>query len=121
MRFAICLALAVFAALATPANAATAAAPTAPTAPAPAPAPPPLPYQPQLLRLAHLVGALAYLHGVCGDAEPAALRAKLTRLMDALALTPARRARMAGAYDEGFAGYAPTYRACDGPTRALIA
>ena len=55
-------------------------APAKPAAPAeqPAPAPePPPPYEPQLLRLAEIMGALAYLRDLCGGHDGDAFHAKM--------------------------------------------
>ena len=59
----------------------SAQAPTPPTA-APERLPP---YEPQLLRLAEIMGALAYLRDLCGAGDGAKFRSALKALQDALA------------------------------------
>ncbi len=88
-------------------------APAAPAAPTPAPAAePPPPYQPQLLRLAELMGALAYLRDLCGAGDGAKFRARMATLLDAEGSTESQRDLLAGAYNRGFQDYQVTYRAC---------
>jgi uncharacterized protein (TIGR02301 family) len=81
--------------------------------PAPAPAEAPLPpYEPQLLRLAEIMGSLAYLRDLCGAADGAKFRAKVVALIDAEGASETRRDQLAGAYNRGFRDYQTTYRAC---------
>jgi uncharacterized protein (TIGR02301 family) len=100
---------------AAPAPAASAPAPTAPTAPAPPP-----PYQPQLLRLAEMMGALAYLRDLCGQGDGAEFRAKMIALVDAEGVDEQRRDLLAGAYNKGFRDYATNFRTCGPAARAVI-
>jgi len=90
-------------------------------APSPAPEPPPPPYEPQLLRLSELMGALTYLRGLCGERDAETYRAKMTALLAAEATSDARKDRLAGAYNRGFQGYALTYRTCTPAARVVIA
>jgi predicted secreted protein len=107
-------------------------------APAPAPlvaeAPPPA-YEPQLLRLSEVMGALAYLQTVCdapGGAAPVtsassgaassdaaldtardkAWRDRMEALMTAEEAGPSRREKLAGAFNRGWQGYQYSYRIC---------
>lgn len=103
--------------LAAPAHA---QAPKQPEAPKPAVEPPPAPYEPQLLRLAEILGALAFLQELCGSARDGEeLRKQMAALIDAEAGTSARKARFAGAYNKGFRGFEQTYSACT-PNAGLI-
>ena len=95
-------------------------APARPPEPAPAPrAEPPPPYEPQLLRLAEIMGALAWLRDLCGQKDGDAWRARMTSLIDAEATTEARKERLAGAWNRGFRGFEATYRACT-PNAELV-
>ena len=89
-------------------------APTAPQPPQPLETP--APYERHLLRLAEILGALAWMSQVCGEAAPerdgGAWRARMTALLEAEGATPARRERLAGAYNRGFRGYEANHRAC---------
>ncbi len=78
------------------------------------------PYEPQLLRLSELLGALAYLQDLCGHHQGDVWRAKMAALLDAEAKTPLRKERLAGAFNRGFQGYALTYRLCTPNAQAII-
>jgi uncharacterized protein (TIGR02301 family) len=61
-------------------------APTAKTQPAPppvAPDPPAPPYEPDLLRLAEIMGSLAYLREICAAREAPAWRDRMVALVEA--------------------------------------
>ena len=77
------------------------------------------PYEPQLERLAELMGTLAYLRDLCGKGDGAEWRNKMAALLDAEARTDARRQRLAGAFNHGFRGYEATYRGCT-PSAELV-
>ncbi|WP_294536285.1 TIGR02301 family protein [uncultured Rhodoblastus sp.] len=101
-------------------------------APAPVVEAPPPPYEPQLLRLSEIMGALAYLQTLCADpaASPAAAtssgassadaalskeavwRDRMQELMSAEGAGPARREKLAGAFNRGLRGYQFSYRVC---------
>lgn len=83
-----------------------------PPAPEPAPEPPPAPYEPDLLRLAEIMGSLAYLRSLCGGPEASGWREKMVALVESEGRSPARKERLAGAYNRGFRAYALTHRAC---------
>lgn len=83
--------------------------------------PPPPPYEPQLLRLSEIMGALAYLRDLCGAHDADAFHAKMAALLSAEATTDARKERLAGAYNRGFQGYALTYRTCTPAAHVVIA
>jgi uncharacterized protein (TIGR02301 family) len=101
---------------------AQAAAPAKPSpSEKPAPEPPPPPYEPQLLRLSEIMGALAYLRDLCGAQDADAFHAKMAALLNTEATTDARKERLAGAYNRGFQGYALTYRACTPAAHVVIA
>jgi predicted secreted protein len=99
-------------------------------------APPPT-YEPQLLRLSEVMGALSYLQTVCdapasaaiaattsSDARDAALdtarntardtawRDRMEALMTAEEAGPSRREKLAGAFNRGWQGYQYSYRIC---------
>ncbi len=92
----------------------------------PAPAPPapqvePMaPYEPQLLRLAEIMGALAYLRDLCGDKDGAEWRARMNALIEAESASAPRKDRLAGAYNKGFHGFETTYRTCTDNARLII-
>jgi predicted secreted protein len=93
---------------------------------------PPPPYEPQLLRLSEIMGALAYLQTLCADstvrsvaAPPSGIssaeaalsregpwRDRMQDLMSAEGAGPARREKLAGAFNRGLRGYEFSYRVC---------
>ncbi len=89
---------------------------------------PPPPYEPQLMRLSEIMGALSYLRELCpenasqNDAKDAGtqFRDKMRALMEAEAPHPARKERLAGAFNRGFNGYAANYRACTANAQLAI-
>jgi uncharacterized protein (TIGR02301 family) len=83
-----------------------------PAEPAPAPEPPPPPYEPQLLKLAEIMGSLAYLRTLCGGKEAQDWRDRMAALVEAEGRTPTRRERLTSAYNRGFRAYSLTHRAC---------
>jgi uncharacterized protein (TIGR02301 family) len=100
-----------------------AATPPAPQAVpvAPAPEPPPAAYEPELLRLAEVMGALAYLTPLCKPAQrDADWLARMQLLLDAEGTTLGRKERLAGAYNRGYLGYQPMHRTCTDRSRAAL-
>jgi len=97
--------------------------PPAKTAPVEAspPVDAPPPYEPQLLRLAEMMGSLAYLKELCGDGDARAFHDKMTSLLDAEAGSQARKDSLAGAYNRGFRDYEINYRVCTPAAREIIA
>ena len=91
-----------------------------PPAPAPAQEAPPPPYEPQLLRLSEILGALSWLREICGDKDGEQWRASMRSLMEAEASTEARRQRLAGAYNRGFRNYETLHRACTPNAEIII-
>lgn len=90
---------------------------TKPAEPAPAPEPPPPPYEPQLLKLAEIMGSLAYLRTLCAGKEAQDWRDRMAALIEAEGRTPLRRERLTSAYNRGFRAYALTHRACTAGTQ----
>jgi uncharacterized protein (TIGR02301 family) len=102
-----------------PKKAAAKPAPDAKAALAPDTEPPP-PYDPEILRLAEILGALTYLDTLCASNPPGDWRAKMQLLLDAEAKTAARKQRLAGSYNRGFHDYARTYHLCTPNAQAII-
>lgn len=79
----------------------------------PAPAePPPPPYERDLMRLSEIVGALAFLRGLCAASDAGEWPDRMKAILETEGVTPNRRDRLAGAYNRGYRGYSLTYRAC---------
>jgi uncharacterized protein (TIGR02301 family) len=94
--------------------------PTQSPAPAPPAEPPPPPYEPQLLRLAEILGALSYLRDLCGEKDGDKWRENMRALMEAEAKTQARKERLAGAFNRGFRGYEVLHRSCTSNAQVII-
>jgi uncharacterized protein (TIGR02301 family) len=101
------------------AHAQSKSAPT-PAPPAPVGEPPPPPYEPQLMRLAEIMGALAFLRDLCGPKDGDTWRAKMAALLEAEAKTEKRRELLAGAFNRGFRGYEVTYHTCTPAADSVI-
>jgi uncharacterized protein (TIGR02301 family) len=100
-------------------------APKPPEAAAPPAGEEPLPpYEPRLLRLAEILGALSYLQDLCGGPDSKASgqvwRAQMTALLETEGKTPLRKERLAGAYNRSFRGYEFGYRRCTANAQAII-
>lgn len=80
--------------------------------PPPPAEPPPAPYDRDLARLSEIVGALAFLRGLCGAPDAAEWPARMKAIMETEGVTANRRERLAGAYNRGYRGYSLTYRIC---------
>jgi uncharacterized protein (TIGR02301 family) len=94
--------------------------------PAPAPAQPPkllpqqpeaapsapTPYDPDLQRLAEILGALHFLRGICGSNEGQKWRDEAQNLIDAEAPSGPRHDQMVQAFNRGYAGFQQSYRTC---------
>ena len=97
--------------------------PPAPAAPPPAtPAPPPdtRPYDPQLMRLSEILGALTYLRGLCGAGDADQWRGRMQALLDAEGKPDTRKDRLAGAFNHGLQGYSLSYRTCTPNARFVV-
>ncbi len=102
-------------------RAAGAAKPASNAKAAPAPeAEPPPPYDPEILRLAEILGALTYLDPLCAANPPGDWRAKMQALLEAEAKTAARKELLAGSYNRGFYDYERTYHLCTPNAQAII-
>ncbi|MGJ3261721.1 MAG: TIGR02301 family protein [Salinarimonas sp.] len=84
-------------------------------------APPETPpaYEPELLRLSEVMGALAFLRDLCGADDAAEWPARMQGLIDAEG--EARAERLAGAYNRGYRAFALTYRVCTPAAERAIA
>jgi uncharacterized protein (TIGR02301 family) len=73
-----------------------------------------------LLRLAEILGALAWLTELCGERPGEQWRKQMAQLMEAEATTQPRRERLAGAYNRGFRGYGAMHRRCTPGAELII-
>jgi uncharacterized protein (TIGR02301 family) len=92
-----------------------------------APSPVPLnrlppPYDGDLQKLLETLGAISYLTALCPQGNPKAAedwRSKAKGLIDAEAPEGARRTRMIGFYNRGFASYSLIHRRCTDASRIV--
>ena len=87
-------------------------APEKPPEKEPPPAEQPAPYDRELMRLSEIIGALAFLRGLCAAPDANEWQARMKALIEAEGVSPGRRDRLAGACNRGYRGYAVTYRIC---------
>jgi uncharacterized protein (TIGR02301 family) len=73
---------------------------------------PPPPYEPQMMRLSEIMGALSFLRDLCGANDGEDWRAKMSALLEADAKSGSRRQKLTSAFNRGFHGYEITYRSC---------
>jgi uncharacterized protein (TIGR02301 family) len=72
----------------------------------------PAPFEPDLMRLAEILGALQYLRTLCGANEGQKWREQMQALLDAEATTPDRRNRMVANFNRGYRSFQQAYRTC---------
>lgn len=65
-----------------------------------------------MLRLAEIMGALAWLRGLCGADDGSQWRDRMSALLDAEATSPERKARLAGAFNDGYRAWRLTHNRC---------
>ena len=82
---------------------------------------PPPPYQPELQKLAEILGALSYLDELCGKKPAGNWREQMMALIDAEAKTAARKEKLAGSYNRGFRDYERSYHLCTQNAQIVIA
>lgn len=70
------------------------------------------PFDPELQRLAEIMGALHYLRGVCGANEGQKWRNEMQALIDAEAPGGERRRKIVASFNRGYRGFQQTYRTC---------
>jgi len=100
------------------AQGAPAAKPTA--TPTPTPPPAAAPYETDMLRLAEVLGALAYLRDLCEGGDGARFRERMAALIEADPRAQDAREQLAGAFNRGFESYRLSYRACTANAREAI-
>jgi uncharacterized protein (TIGR02301 family) len=89
-----------------------------PAVPEPAEAPPP--YEPKMMRLAEILGALSYLGEVCGEAEAPNWRARMQAVLEADPNSSLQKERLAGLFNRSFRGYERSYQICTPNAQAAI-
>jgi uncharacterized protein (TIGR02301 family) len=72
----------------------------------------PTPYDPDLQRLAEILGALHFLRGICGSNEGQKWRDEAQNLIETEAPSGPRHDQMVQAFNRGYAGFQQSYRTC---------
>ncbi|ADZ71745.1 TIGR02301 family protein [Polymorphum gilvum] len=78
------------------------------------------PYEPQLMRLSEILGALHYLRPLCAAQDSPSWRDRMQDLLDAEALDEARRRRFVERFNQGYRGFASVYRTCTPSARIAM-
>lgn len=79
------------------------------------------PYDPDLMRLAEILGALHYLRPLCGAAaEAQRWRGEMQAMIDTEQPSEARRGKMIAAFNRGYSSFAQVYRTCTPAARYAI-
>jgi uncharacterized protein (TIGR02301 family) len=83
--------------------------------------PPPPIYEEKLLRLAEILGSLAFLRDLCGNGDGAAWRGQMSALLNAEQPPPGRRTRLIARFNHGFETFNAVYRVCTPSAELAIA
>lgn len=78
-------------------------------------------YEPQLLRLSEILGAVHYLRQLCDSDEGSLWRDEMLGILDAESPTPNRRARLVDHFNRGFDSFRSVYRTCTPAATTAIA
>lgn len=70
------------------------------------------PYEPQLLRLSEILGAVHYLSGICKTEDLSAWRNQMNMLLEAEKPEPERRRNIVDRFNRGYNGFSDVYRRC---------
>lgn len=69
------------------------------------------PYDPQLMRLAEILGSVHFLRTLCGEKD-GPWRAQMEALLEAEAPSEERRARLIASFNHGYRSFAAVYSSC---------
>jgi uncharacterized protein (TIGR02301 family) len=70
------------------------------------------PYDPELMRLAEVLGALHFLRRLCGADEGTVWRDKMQEIVEGEQPDPERKAQMISRFNRGYVGFERSYRSC---------
>lgn len=79
------------------------------------------PYDPKLMRLSEILGAIHYLRELCGANEGQAWRDKMQVILKSEGTSEARRAKFARSFNQGYQSYSRTYQSCTPTAKTAIA
>lgn len=69
-------------------------------------------YEPQMMRLAEILGALHYLRELCGADEEQLWREQMAKILINEEPSEPRKARLIASFNKGFRGFREIYREC---------
>ncbi len=78
------------------------------------------PYDPQLVRLAELLGSIHYLRELCGANDGQKWRDQMAGLVKAEGTSAVRRVKLVNSFNKGYRGYRRTYRSCTRSARLAV-
>lgn len=78
------------------------------------------PYDPDLQRLAEILGALHFLRGICGYDEGQKWRGEAQALIDAETPAGKRHDEMVESFNRGYLGFQQSYRTCTPAAKIVI-
>ena len=70
------------------------------------------PFEPQLMRLSEIFGALHFLRPLCGEQDQPSWREQMSRFLDAETIDENRRRRFIERFNQGYRGFSAVYREC---------
>ena len=77
-------------------------------------------YEPDLLRLSEILGAVQFLRELCGTNEGSLWRQQMQALIDAEQPTDLEKARMIDRFNRGYESYRSVYRVCTDSARLAV-
>jgi uncharacterized protein (TIGR02301 family) len=78
------------------------------------------PYDPTILRLSEILGAVHYLRELCGAGDGQLWRDQMRTLIRAEGATALRRARLTRSFNKGYRSYSRTYKICTPSAKTAI-
>ncbi|WP_420411852.1 TIGR02301 family protein [Roseibium sp.] len=79
------------------------------------------PYEPQLMRLSEIFGALHYLRPLCGESDTPTWRDRMEDFLDAETRDENRRRRFIERFNQGYRGFSVAYQDCTEAARLAMA
>ncbi|GGB51716.1 TIGR02301 family protein [Roseibium aquae] len=78
------------------------------------------PYEPDLMRLSEIMGALHFLRPLCGETDEPNWRTRMESLLVAETRDENRRRRFIERFNQGYRGFAAVYRTCTSSARTAM-
>ncbi|TYC52765.1 TIGR02301 family protein [Rhodobacterales bacterium] len=78
------------------------------------------PFEPELMRLSEIFGALHFLRPLCGEEDTPSWRDQMEDFLDAETLDENRRRRFIERFNQGYRGFSVAYRECTDAARLAM-